>query len=53
MLSFHHIKDGQIVHYYTMNDFPTPDLLRCVGYLEEEFVKINKHGGTGNGRMQP
>lgn len=51
LITFHALKDQEIKHYYQTNDFPNSDLMICLNYLENEFVKVLKKGATGNGRM--
>ena len=51
LITLHVIENDKIVHSYTTNDFPNGDLLPCVKYLEDEFVRNLKRGATGNGRM--
>lgn len=51
LLTFHVIEDGKIQHSFHTNDFPNGDLLACVGYLEREFLAIEKRGASGNGRI--
>lgn len=51
LVTVHTITNGKINHAYTMDKFPTGDLMPCVAYLETEFIKILKRGETGNGRM--
>jgi len=51
MLSLHVVEGGKVLHHFVTNDFPNGDLLPCVKYLEDEFVKTLKRGATGNGRM--
>jgi len=53
LISFHYVSDGRVFHEFMMSQFPTGDLMKCVAYLEEEFVKILKRGSTGDGRMDP
>ena len=57
LLTFHYLDDGlaqtRIIHSFLMHEFPNSDLMPCVGYLENEFMKILKRGTTGHGRMEP
>ena len=54
LMTFHIVKGkdkSKVNHHYVTRDFPTADLMKCVAYLEDEFVKILKRGSTGEGRM--
>ena len=51
LVTLHTIEEGQIVHSVLTNEFPNGDLMICLNYLENEFVKIMKRSATGNGRM--
>ena len=50
LLTLHTVEDGKIQHSFLTQDFPTGDLMPCVKYLEDEFVRTLKQGASGNGR---
>jgi len=51
LVSLHVIDGGRINHSFITQDFPNGDLMPCVKYLEDEFLKHLKRGASGNGRM--